>query len=279
MYIEKRKKGRIPEGWMNRAENALKQFVDEVNYCMDNELFEEEGSQGDCETSYLSQLIFRNLFNMFGYESSYCFDRYILVNNEHYYFDIMNNPNYENPRNNKQNRIGKKISEKNKEKYIEWKNKYHTLGNFAPYPNIKIDNLDIQKFHESKCYERWDLTLAKLQDKWRENSGNRMNFAEYLIATGQIVYDKDVFDLIPSEDITFEWYLQRANEILKKEIKIINFNRDTDDKVLKDENVEYATESILKLIEVRTEILIMLLKKQKSGLKLKIEDKKVLIEE
>lgn len=281
MYIEQRKSGPRPRDWSEKAEKAVERFIEEVSDCMNNELFEQEGSPADPEASYLSQYIFRNLFRLFGYKSDYCYEKYIIVDNVRFYFDIMNNPNYENPRNNKQNRMGKKISEKFNEKYRNWKDIYHTLGNFAPYPAIEIENLDIQKFHESKCYERWDLVLQELQNQWSNIDNNDMSFGEYLIATGQIIYDINIFKSLNDENITYEWYLEQSKYILNNDVKIINFNCVCDEKVLNDENVEYAINSLLRLIKVRTKILLMLLRKQKEGLRLKIDctgDENVLLE-
>lgn len=273
MYIEQRKPGPVGRNWVEKAEQGLNLFIDEIELkdYMNNNLFEEEGSSGDPEASYLSQLIFRNIFQLFGFRSKYCFKKYIVTDNVDYYFDIMNNPNFENKKNNKQKRMGKKVYEKEQIKYEEWKAIYHTLGNFAPYPNIFIDNLRIQMFHESKCYERWDLVLSQIQNQWVKITSSDMSFADYLIATGQIIYDENVFASIPDGDITYEWYMEQSHYILNNEIRIINFNRGCENVVLNDENVEYAIDAVLKLISIRTKILLMLLRKQKEGLKLDLK--------
>lgn len=265
MYIKQRIiKGRIPKEWYKDAEKSLIRFIEEVDDNTDNTLFESEGSCGDCEASYLSQLIFRNIFNKFKKESIFCCKRFLKVQEYHFYFDIMNNPKYKNKKNNKQKRMGKKIDEKYPEKYAEWTNIYHTLGNFAPYPDILIDNSKVQFYHECKCYERWDLTLQALQKEWNNYNDIPMSFKEYIIFTGQIIYDKNIFSNIPSdEDITVEWYKEQCQNIIEKNIQLINFNYESNgssNKILTDNNVEYAINTILKLIRVRTKILLLLLK-------------------
>ena len=265
MYIKQRSiKGRIPKEWYKDVEKSLIRFIEEVDNNTDNTLFESEGTCGDCEASYLSQLIFRNIFNKFKKETFFCCKKYLMVQNYRFYFDIMNNPKYKSKKNNKQKRIGKKIDEKYPDKYAEWIKIYHTLGNFAPYPYILIDNSKVQLYHECKCYERWDLTLIALQKEWNNHKDIPMSFNDYLIFTGQIIYDKNVFSNIPSdEDITVEWYRKQSENISEKEIQLINFNCESNvsnNKILTDNNVEYAINTILKLIRVRTKILLLLLK-------------------
>lgn len=269
MYIKQRKRGPVGKNWVKEAEEQLNSFIEKIKLeeLMNNKLFDDEGSSGDTEASYLSQLIFRNIFQLFGFISKCSFKRHITIGKVYYYFDIMNNPKFESKMNNKQKRMGKKIYEKDQEKYKEWEAIYHTLGNFAPYPDIKIDRKKIQNFHESICYERWDLVLSEMQNQW-EITTSGMSFAEYLIATGQIIYDENVFAKIPDGDITYEWYMEQSHYIFNNEIRIINFNRGCENVVLNDENVEYAVDAVLKLISIRTKILLMLLRKQKEGLKL-----------
>lgn len=269
MYIEKRKRGPIPLDWNEKVEKQFQNFINENNYQMPNLLFENEGSKGDPEGSYLSQIFFKKMFELFGFMSNYSpSNLYITVNDYKFYFDVMNNPNYKNPRNNKQKRMGKIIEEQNKKEYNEWVGMYHTLGNFAPYPYVKIGDMPIQRYHEAICYERWDLVLSDMKKNWISFQCP-MSFAEYLIATGQIIYVKCVLEKIPKNNglekipanIIYEWYKKEADDIkmCNKPIELINFNNDSNDKELDNDNVDSAIKTILSLIRVRGILLLKLM--------------------
>ena len=268
MYIPKKKPGRTTEKWKKEAEDGFKRFIDEADSNMRNDIFSNECSPGDSEACYLSQFIFQKIFKVFGKNTEIYYKKYFRVEGYDFYFDLMNNPKYECKKNNKQKRPGKKIEKSFKEKYVEWKNIKYTLGNFTPYPDIDMDGKRFQQYHEAICYERWDLTLLKLQEVW--DNKIPMTFNEYLICTGQIIYDREVFINIPLDSskniaenrITIEWYKEQAKYIKENPVHLINFNGDSDNdnKELENEHVEFAIDTILKLIRVRTIILLLLLR-------------------
>ena len=262
-FIPAKKRGRTSQEWIDAAENGLNRFIKSEMNLMTNELFDGEAkySNVDCEACFLSQFIFRNLFGLYIEKAEFCNNRYILVGNDRFYFDIMNNPKYAE---NKRNRIGAVVSKFTgcKEEYEEWERTYHTLGNFAPIPQfIEMDGKkrNVQFFHEASCYERWDLLLKYLQGNWGDKAV--VSFSDYLIITGQIIYDNEVFNSIPEDEIiTYEWYKQQSEYIKTRNINIICFIEGNS--VSTDEDAKRVVSKMNKLIRIRTAILKMLLKEK-----------------
>lgn len=237
--------------------------------------FESEYSQGDCEQSILSQLIFIKLFEkLFINSSSKLKDKRtisITLNNFKdkecfFLFDVMHNPKSGQPYNNAQK---KNIN-------LDFFNIYHTIGNFAPIPSSIISHNygpNLQKIHYD-LNELWPWFLKFLKDNWTEFPTKIiefMTFEEYMDYTCQKMYFSRIFNkfyAIYNETIYSSYYenvnLDSLWEPLLEQLSIekiepsdilITFNE-----LFEDQNLEEINKQIRFLIEFRGRYIIYILK-------------------
>lgn len=266
MCIPQKKRGPITDEWKSKAKEKFKTYINQNDWSY---VFDEQGkkSKCDCEASYLSQMIFALLFYLNNFEVTISYSNSMTIDGYEYHFDVMNNPSFECPRNNKQNRIGAIAARVKGKEYAElkvWKEKYHSIGNFAPIPWLKdsenLKNWNLQNYHESTCYERWDLLLIYLQDHWDKK--NTVTFNKYMILSGQVIYYVDVLNQYKAECQTItnvvKWYDKQCISHMDNRIKydIINFNGESNNAKLDDDKVEETVKNINLLIELRGKIIL-----------------------
>lgn len=267
-YISQKKKGPITDEWKHYINKQFKAYIKDNDETYD---FESEGARSscDCEASYLSQIIFATLFYENKFNAKISYDRYITIQDYKFHFDVMNNPKFENKQNNKQNRIGAIASHVFgcNDLMKKWEMRYHRIGNFAPIPWMKVDNSkNMQTLHEGKYYERWDMLLTYLQEKWDEKIP--FTFNEYMVSTCQIIYYEEVLqDYKKNKNIITDivkWYKEQSVKYLNDEndnikFNIINFNGDSDKVRVDDGKIKEAIENINLLIDLRGKIILGIL--------------------
>lgn len=174
----------------------------------------------DCEASYLSKRVFAELFKIM---APYCDNkdieidmasimmanddngdgRSILLKDGHRVsFDVMNNPT---PSKRNYQRIGgiaEQVSKREglkKAIALEFRNSYHTIGNFAPTPwwiqknpedKARLVNLQTT-IRNARVAEWWDLFLLYLQEHMPEHI---ISFRDYLMLSCQFFYIDELDD-------------------------------------------------------------------------------------
>lgn len=265
-YISNKKQGPITAVWKSNTKKQFEKYI-ENNDWEYNFNDEERHSSCDCEASYLSQMIFATLFYEDKFEVKISNVRHMTIQGYEFHFDIMNNPNFKNSKNNKQNRIGAIASNfiGCNELMNIWKKHYHNIGNFAPIPwmNVKkVNAKNMQNLHEAKFYERWDLLLKYLQKNW-DNKEIKFTFNDYMISTCQIIYYKKVLRDYKENQNTItdiaKWYKDQSKKCKNEEYDIINFNDESDEFRIDDEKIKEAIENINLLIEIRVKIILGIL--------------------
>lgn len=237
-------------------ENDYKEYIKDGKWDYD---FKYELTVGDCEQSFLSQMIFGHLFiRGLDYHSFLVKRYYMLVNrndekNICFHFDVMNNPKVVHE-------LGRKANEICEESRIQWEGVYHTIGNFTsiPWPE------NLQKRH-LEFSERWDKLLKYCQGEWHKWDKKIINisFEEYLKLTCQHLYLKDIF-----YDFK-ERYFNRLDSIKTNEWDSLvkEWNKKIDEGKCKeiitfDDDIEEIVSNIIFLIEARGRCIISLLSQE-----------------
>jgi len=155
------------DDFLNLCMNKYNIFMDDYNWKHD---FQKEFPKWlDSEASWLSQFIFKKMFELFGCK----FEMYIQGISKmsikrddsiKFSFDVMNN--YK-PSARDFYRLGSNAGKQCPPLLEEWKDISHTIGNFAPIPNLKKKGRHLQHIHNDKN-ERWDFLLDYCRKKLGE---------------------------------------------------------------------------------------------------------------
>lgn len=188
---------------------AYEKWLDDDRWDYDfSEELTADPSDIHCEASYLSRKIFAELFKTM---APFCNNKNIeidmksiiaanddngngrsilLGDKSRISFDVMNNPDNNDGNSYYIGSIVKKVSERKEliaPLTLDFSNRYHTIGNFAPTP-WWVDNSysnGLQGVHNSTCAEWWDVFLLYLQKHMHKEI---MSFRDYLILTCQFFY-------------------------------------------------------------------------------------------
>lgn len=173
-----------------------------------------------------------------------------------FHFDIMNNPKV-----NKKNVYSCGLFRNcDKKLRTDVEHVYHTIGNMAPIPWFRVAGnryINGQTLHKS-LDERWDLFLHILRDNWDSWNTNKCNmtFEKYMKLSCQQIYYKEIYedaikkdiDKISREDIS------RWNKSIKPNSELLSFS------CASDSSSNECVEMIKKLIEIRCQMIYVLLK-------------------
>ena len=242
--------------------------------------FENEPREGDAdnEASYLSNMIFIKIINMFKKnidDETYIFkradagtdgSRYIHFDNGKIVaigFDVMNNPN--KPGRGMNNVLDQNFGSTNEIK--ELKNIYHRIGNYTFFPKSKNydKKYEIQRtIHKSMFKEDWNKTLKYLEDNWDHYQFDVFcDFKEYIKMSLQQFYTKKGWgylkDIILKDKEQYQ-KLTCDNKIYEKELRVIyNEIKNFDDEIYCD---KYDNDHIIvinAIVKIRSKLIIMLL--------------------
>ncbi len=221
--------------------------------------FEREETKMHCEQSYLSRTIWCYLLSGadFSKESlGEINDIFIGDAQTRYLFDVMNN---------------------SKNKSHEYRNLYHTIGNFTPVPVLQPSQKrkranTIQLIHNWCGEGRWDKVLSCMsQGIYKTKRGNEIpiradgfNFESYMKNTYQHFYYSKIFDELYKEykdcsETKWQKYIDSLHERIEK------WNEDINSKnmslLVLDEKEEEYEKKVCFLIEARGRCIVAMLKK------------------
>lgn len=259
-YIPKRNNLR-EEKWRCILEDKTNEFIQDNDWRYDFglELVQPDGQHP--EARYLSQMVFKKLFEISGFELEITSKRFsILKNGEQemcIHYDVMNNAKVGNNK-----RLASKLGEES-EYRMEWEKIYHTIGNFAPIPWPTLnESKDLQVFHNSFCKEDWDRMLFEMQKRWNtwhDKGDIVISFLDYIIGTCQQMYCKTIFSGLKNEPKGISW-LERANnwnELLREEWEKTKRLELVD--IVNCPDIEQQAKDITDLISMRGEMILSLL--------------------
>lgn len=236
----------------------------------------EQPNEYDCEASFLSRSIFRELFSKYFGEKCKINDVYETINyieistddgKSIFHFDIMNSFSKGKIGNNSKI-LSKKISD---DKYDRIKEVYRSIGNITAIPWPQNGNVEVnaQKIHAA-FDDRWCLFLDFYKHSWsmfQKTFGIHISFVDYIISTCQQLYckpiledlklkikDKNITDI--GDDEYINW-MNGWNDILKNQtFDIIDYGTGE----LTDDKAEEMIDDILLIIEIRARCIIAILR-------------------
>lgn len=260
MYvIYENKSGPKGENYSNAINEGIKKLICDKDCNKDMVLFDDEtrNSGLHIEASYLCHGIWHKIMknnrklsagNCFIWESD---GMGKLV----FHFDIMNNPSKKNNR--YSCGLFKDCDNELRKKVI---NIYHSIGNMVPIPWFKITGgnyINGQSLHQS-LDERWDMFLQLLKNNWSEWNTNqcKLTFESYMIMTCQQVYYEEIYnEAVDLKNISLD-NIAAWNAKITCDSKIISFTP------VEKESVDDSINKILRIIELRCEIIRLMLEKE-----------------
>lgn len=240
------------------------------NYDWKHDFQKEFPKSLESEASWLSQFIFKKLFET-------KFEMYIegiskmsmkMNDSITFSFDLMNNPK---PVSRDFYRIGSNAEKQCPYLLEEWKAISHTIGNFAPIPNLKKKGRHLQLIHNDKN-ERWDFLLVFCRENWEKYScSSIISYNEYMKLTCQQIYFQEIYDdlvkklgdrnLVEIDEQKYCEWIEEWNKMIdkkKSDLKLLSFG----EKSTEMKDIEDIVKIICILIQVRGHMILASLSKR-----------------